>query len=83
MITNNIDEYGDKVVFKWELLEDEFKQVLIDSDRDIKDINKWWEDNKENILHYFKKGFDVLVEDYGVVINNAIDEVWNTDEEKK
>lgn len=83
MITNEEeDEYGNKIVFKWELLEDEFKQVLIDSDRNIKDVDKWWRRHKDKVLHYFQKGFEILVENYGEVINQSIDEVWTPNEDE-
>ncbi len=67
----------DKVVFRWELLESEFKQAIADNRGDIEDADAFWVEQKEIVLHYFKKAFAAHMEvyDVGMLINDAIDAV--------
>ena len=71
--------YTDEVVFKWELTRQEFIQVIINNHPEIKNPEEFFDKHKDEIVHCFTKGFDVLVGEcgatYGTVINNAVDEV--------
>jgi hypothetical protein len=82
MIVNERDENGGLVVFRWELLEEEFKRLLVKSDRNIKDVDKWWKKNKDDVLYRFHKGFEVFLEGYEDIMDEAIDNVLNTDEDE-
>jgi hypothetical protein len=68
----------DEVVFKWELTRDEFVHVIADNHPEIENPEAFFDEHKDQIIHCFTKGFDVLVggcgATYGTVMNDAIDE---------
>jgi hypothetical protein len=69
---------ADRVVFKWELTKDEFVRVIADNHPEIENPEAFFDRHKDDIIHRFIKGFDVLVGEcgatYGTVMNDAIDE---------
>jgi len=68
-----------EAVFKWELTRQDFIQVIRDNHSEIENPEEFLYKHKDDIIHYFTKGFDVLVGEcgatYGTIINDAIDEV--------
>ena len=74
------DDVGNnKTVFKWELTRQEFAQLIRDNYPEIKNAEKFLDEYEDDIIHYFEKGFDVLVGEcgatYKTIINNGIAEV--------
>jgi len=69
---------ADKIVFKWQLTKDEFIQLITDNHPEIGDAEEFFDKHKDEIIHHFTKGFDVLVggcgATYGTIMNDAIDE---------
>jgi len=74
----------DEVVFRWELTRQEFIQLIADNHPEIENPEEFFDKHKDDIIHRFIKGFDVLVGEcgatYGTVMNNAIDEAVSADE---
>jgi hypothetical protein len=68
----------DEVVFRWELTSEEFVQLIADNHAEIEDPAGFFDKHRQDILHRFRKGFDILVGEcgatYGTVMNDAIDE---------
>ncbi len=68
----------DDVVFKWELTKQEFIQIIADNHPEVEDPEGFFDKHKDDIIHRFTKGFDILVGEcgatYGTVMNDAIDE---------
>jgi hypothetical protein len=77
----------DEVVFKWELTRAEFIHVLADNHPEIEDPEGFFNKHKDDIMHRFRKGFDILVGEcgatYGTVMNDAIDEAVGKEQAKK
>jgi hypothetical protein len=69
----------DEAVFKWQLTDDDFVAAIKDNHPEIKNPEEFFNFHKDEIIHYFSKGFDVLVSGcgatYGTIINDAIDEI--------
>jgi hypothetical protein len=69
----------DDIVFKWELTREEFIHEIKENQPEIKDAEAFFDKHKDEILHYFNNGFDVLVGEcgatYETIIKDAIDEV--------
>jgi len=74
----------DEVVFKWELTKDEFLRVIADNHPEIENPEAFFDRHKDDIMHRFIKGFDVLLGEcgatYGTIMNDAIDEAVSADE---
>ena len=70
---------NEEVVFQWEVTSQEFIQILKESHPEIKNPEEFFTLHKEDIVHYFTKGFDVLVSEcgatYQTIMEDAIDEV--------
>ena len=68
----------DEVVFKWELTRAEFIHVIAENHPEIEDPEGFFDRHTDDIIHRFRKGFDILVGEcgatYGTVMNDAIDE---------
>jgi len=71
--------YSDEAVFKWELVEGDFIEAIKEGHPQIENPEEFFNRNKDDILAYFAKGFDVLVGEcgatYGTLIHDAVDEV--------
>jgi len=69
----------DEAVFKWQLTADDFVAAIRDNHPEIKNPEEFFSSHKNEIIHRFAKGFDVLVSGcgttYGSLMNDAIDEV--------
>jgi len=67
-----------EIVFKWQLTRDDFVQLIGDNHPEIEDAEGFFDKHKDEIIHHFTKGFDVLVNGcgatYGTIMNDAIDE---------
>jgi hypothetical protein len=68
----------DEVVFKWELTKAEFVQVIADNRPEIENPEAFFDKYKDDIIHRFRKGFDILVGEcgatYGTIMSDAVDE---------
>jgi hypothetical protein len=71
--------FDDDDFFKWELMKEDFIQVIKDRYPEIKDINKFFERHKDEIIYYFGKGFDALLYECGInyrsVMHDALEKV--------
>lgn len=69
----------DEAIFKWQLTTDDFVAAIRDNHPEIKNPEEFFSRQRDEILHHFSKGFDVLVggcgATYGSLINDAIGEV--------
>ena len=69
----------DEACFKWQLTDDDFVAAIRDNHPEIKNPEEFFSSCKNEIIHRFSKGFDVLVggcgATYGSIMNDAIDEV--------
>jgi hypothetical protein len=78
MITGSKDKTMDDVVFRWELTRQEFIRAIADSHPEIEDREGFFDKHKEYIIQRFGNGFAFLVSergvDYGIAVNDAIDE---------
>jgi hypothetical protein len=80
---NQPSAFNDAVVFKWELTQKEFIHEIKESHPEIKDPVAFFEKHKDEIIHYFGKGYDYLISECGMsyenVIRDAIEEVLQQD----
>jgi len=68
---------GDEVVFRWELTRREFVQSIANWHPDIEDPDHFFQKYRDEILHRFKKGLDVLLEDCGATYETIMEEAIN------
>jgi hypothetical protein len=77
----------DEVVFRWELTRAEFVQAIADHHPEVHDPEGFFDRHKEDILHRFQKGFDILVGEcgstYETLLNDAIDEALGLEQGKE
>ena len=75
----------EKAVFKWELMQDDFIQVIKDSHPEIKEPEEFFSKHRDELIYYFEKGFDALICECGIkyesVIRDALEEVIGKDSE--
>jgi hypothetical protein len=64
--------FDDAVVFKWELTQEEFIHILKESHPEIKDAEAFFKRHKDEIIHYFGKGFSYLLCECGISYENII-----------
>ena len=78
LLETEVELERDRVAFRWEITEAEFKELLADSDRGIKDVDRWWVEHGDKVVHCLRKGVDATWEAYdlGQLINDAIASVW-------
>ena len=66
----------EEVVFRWELTRQEFVRVIAGNHPEIHDPKAFFEGQRDNIMHRFRRGFDALVGEcgatYETVMNDAI-----------
>jgi len=62
----------DEVVFKWELTKDEFVRVIADNHPEIENPEVFFDRHKDDIIHHFIKGFDVLVGECGATYGTIV-----------
>lgn len=68
---------GDEVVFRWELTRREFVQSIANWPPDIEDPDHFFQKYRDEILHRFKKGLDILLEDCGATYETVMEEAIN------
>jgi len=66
----------EEVVFRWELTRQEFVRVIAGNHPEIHDPKTFFERQRDDIMHRFRRGFDALVAEcgatYETVMNDAI-----------
>lgn len=62
----------DEVVFKWQLTRQDFIEVIRKNFPEIQNPEEFFDQNKDDIIHYFEKGFDVLVGECGATYETVI-----------
>lgn len=69
----------EKAVFKWELTQDDFIQVIKDSHPEIEEPEEFFSKHRDELIYSFEKGFDALICECGIkyesVIRDALEEV--------
>jgi hypothetical protein len=72
---------SDEVVFKWQLTRQEFIEIIKETLPKVQEPEKVFDENKDDILEYFAKAFDLLISDcgatYRTITADVVDEVLN------
>jgi len=68
---------GDEVVFRWELTRREFVQSIADWHPDIEDPDHFFQKYRDEILHRFRKGLDILLGECGATYETVMEEAIN------
>ena len=78
---------ADEVVFKWELMRQEFIHGIAENHPEQADTEGFFDSHKEDLIHRFRSGFDALVGECGAtyesVMNDAVEEALAQEQAKE